>query len=433
MPYVELTPTHKRVQEVASKLLEEQPGEFAGRKAMKRIANLLVPDPKNPLSYAFPIGISKIGKENIWRATSEAIKEGKNVHYGFHATSNPRSLLESGLELPLLEHESRKGRGFFLSGDPFLAIAQRTAQPYVRPREFIGISPSGHKQGVVRMVLAPEKTFVINEKALETAIQGFPRQAVSSLMRKAAPLTKLEEADLGMAFRSKGVTEYIVRDPSIIKALSWRNISKNLAEWHHTPIPEPSFAQIADSVSGAYKSYHPSEARDWYNQLMKAGRIERGVQEYGLSPPAEWTAGDVGERMIRRKRHLPLEERLAQLLEAGVAEGGYQPGISFSSSSWRRLPLTKPIYSGESLMKSKYPIGVGPEHPGWGKGGSPIPLTPNQQHYLRAIFGDDLEFVSTPLLRQALAIVKASPLGFSSIHPETVKTVQMALGMILKP
>ena len=59
MALVEMPERWKKLNELASKGLEEKEGEFPARQQLKRLAKMVMPDPTNPASYVAPIGITK--------------------------------------------------------------------------------------------------------------------------------------------------------------------------------------------------------------------------------------------------------------------------------------------------------------------------------------------------------------------------------------
>jgi hypothetical protein len=59
MPLYQPTEMSQKVQELASRFLEEKEGDFPARNQIKRLLKLAMPDPYNPAMYAMPIGMAR--------------------------------------------------------------------------------------------------------------------------------------------------------------------------------------------------------------------------------------------------------------------------------------------------------------------------------------------------------------------------------------
>lgn len=478
--------------------LADVEGEYPPRRKLKALGRMIFPPGESKVSpedlaigTGFPQipvgGITKMGKEYFANAIKRATQEGRNIYMGYHATRSPNEIITGGITPNFGVHELYKGRGMFVSPDPFLGIAQRSGSTYQNPKYFFSKGKGG--AGVVRMVLTPEQTFTIEEPVLRRLaerweIEGsIPQRMIwNDVLNKLGGMTKLTTADL-YVYPSKGVTEYIVRDPAVVGAMSWRGKTH---PGSFPPMKQSSFEEMADYL------YHPTEQQRkipqlMYEDILKGGKIEKGVREFGLPAPSEYSKRELQELAKRPETWKNMSEILEDIIQGhhgkmykpmfmsqlqknvssaidayglDVAKQQYKQAFTqhpewFKVKGMWALPVTHKLdfdktMSGQiqssikkhglEATKSAYSDYLS-SHPEWFdvKLGastplyhSPIPLTPVQEKYLKAIFGNDYEIMTPASLQQALRMIKASPLGYSSIHPETVKTIQMQFGMIPK-
>lgn len=182
-------------------------------------------------------------KSEFWKAVADLIKEGESAIVAYHVGAD--YIKRHGIRVPLTWKDEHKGTGIFFGQHPFLSLTQRGVTPFKDPLHARG-------ETYYRAILSPKRMYEVEEPALLEAYQRIaedipPRYAQEIwdfATRKVGDLMKLTKADLHLAFHSKGATEYIVKDPSIVRLMTSRHVAVP-----HQPFPQNPAKSLEEFLS----------------------------------------------------------------------------------------------------------------------------------------------------------------------------------------